>query len=426
MLSVRARSPSIPVRRTQATNGGRADASADAEGGVGGGSLTTPGSGGVANATADAVSSKSSSADATATGGAGGSSQRSGGAGGDATGMASSVALGSGTSTATATATGGAGGLTQGSGGAGGDAAATSTSTALGGGASLATSTAAGGVSGSAFSGSNGDGAANANSSAATRNGAVAQAQSTAIGSSGQAKSTAQTDYFDTTLVQSTAVAEAGSTATTIAIVQAGGSGQVFGNPAETAYAFSTAFPNKAYASSLIGGAGSVAGALLKPGEVVFGTAILGANYATDGVGETLTYSAISTFDFGYRGDVLLGLICDQQNGFIGGLGFQSLEFYVLADGVKTLDKTFTSLAVADTFFQDQVIDLGSTLGPNVDLTVGYNLVANGAGGFGFDLAVGDPVPEPSTWVMMGLGLAALGFAGRSRSTKRRLAITTA
>jgi hypothetical protein len=40
-------------------------------------------------------------------------------------------------------------------------------------------------------------------------------------------------------------------------------------------------------------------------------------------------------------------------------------------------------------------------------LTFGYNLVANGSGGFGFDFAVGDPaVPEPSTWAMMLLGFA--------------------
>jgi PEP-CTERM motif len=81
-------------------------------------------------------------------------------------------------------------------------------------------------------------------------------------------------------------------------------------------------------------------------------------------------------------------------------------------------------LAAADSFFQDQVIDLGANLGPNVDLTFGYNLVASGAGGFGLDLTAGDPpVPEPSTWVMMGIGFAALGFTGYSRSKKHRLAI---
>ena len=42
-------------------------------------------------------------------------------------------------------------------------------------------------------------------------------------------------------------------------------------------------------------------------------------------------------------------------------------------------------------------------------MTFGYNLVADGSGGFGFDFAVGGAVPEPSTWAMMLLGFAGLG-----------------
>ncbi len=41
---------------------------------------------------------------------------------------------------------------------------------------------------------------------------------------------------------------------------------------------------------------------------------------------------------------MLLGLIGDEQNGFAGGLGFQSLEFYVLANGTKIDDWTFSDL----------------------------------------------------------------------------------
>jgi hypothetical protein len=115
---------------------------------------------------------------------------------------------------------------------------------------------------------------------------------------------------------------------------------------------------------------------------------------------------------------VKLGLIDDQQTGFDGGFGFQSMEFYVIADGAKIMDQTFASLALADSFFQDQVIDLGSTLGPAVVLTFGYNLVADGSGGYGVDLAVGGAVPESSTWAMMAVGFAGLGFAGYRASRK--------
>ena len=198
----------------------------------------------------------------------------------------------------------------------------------------------------------------NATSTAETANGALAQAQSTAFGSSGQAQSTANTSFVSVS-VQSTAVAPTGGTATSNAIAQ-GGSGQAFANPGQTAYAFSTALPNKAYAATLIGGASNVASALLGPRDQVFGAAILGANYAADGGGESDTYSASSTFDFAYGGDLELGLIDNQENGFAGGAGFQSMEFTIEANGVEILDTTFRSLAIAESFFRDDVIDLGS------------------------------------------------------------------
>ena len=149
----------------------------------------------------------------------------------------------------------------------------------------------------------------------------------------------------------------------------------------------------------------------------MFGTAILGANYASDGGGASHTYSASSTFDFGYGGDLMLGLIDDQHNGFAGGLGFQSLEFTILDHGVEIFDLTFKSLAVAESFFDDSVINLGSHLGPDIDLTSrAYNLVADGSGGFlGFDFALGGAVPEPSTWAMMLAGFAGLAVVGHRR-----------
>jgi hypothetical protein len=49
-------------------------------------------------------------------------------------------------------------------------------------------------------------------------------------------------------------------------------------------------------------------------------------------------------------------------------------------------------------------------------LTFGYNLVADGSGGYGFDLAVGGAVPEPSTLAMMLFGFAVLAFAGYRRA----------
>jgi hypothetical protein len=311
----------------------------------------------------------------------------------------------------------GAGG--DGGGGDGGGATATANAWATGGGTAIATAVATGGAGG-AGSVTGVTGTANATSTATTAKGALAQAQSTAAGSSGPAQSTAKTG-FGAVSVQSSAVAPTGGTATTNAIAQ-GGVGQAFVSPGQTAYAFSTALPDKAYTTSLIGGAPDVASALLGPRDAVFGTAILGANYASDGGSESDTYSASSTFDVGYGGDLQLGLIDDKQTGFANGLGFQSMEFTIDADGAEILDVTFRSLAVAESFFHDDVIDLGSDFGPNIDLTFGYTLVADGSGGFGFDFVLGGAVPESSTWAMMLLGFAGLSYAGYRRAKVPRAA----
>jgi len=181
-------------------------------------------------------------------------------------------------------------------------------------------------------------------------------------------------------------------TATANAVAQAGGPGQTFVTPDNTVYAFSTVLPDKADVATLIGGASNVASALLGPRYTVFGTAILGASYAADG-GESGTYSATSTFDFDYRGDLLLGLIDG------GGV------FSVTINGVKTLEEDFVD---------DHVIDLGSNFGPNVDLTI----VTYGSG----DFVVGSAVRETSTWAMMLLGFAGLGYAGYRRARDPRAA----
>ena len=391
-----------------------------------------PGGGATATA-ATTVISGSAEADATAIGGNGGnagpgfgfSNSDGGGAGASST----AVTSGSGDASSSANATGGAEGY--GDYGFAGGASAVADATAAGGGKATAVALATAGRSQLITFPSN---SAYATSNAETVNGAMADAQSRAIAgpayppAPGQASSTAKTTFAGARVESTTTAPTDGNAvvASTHAIAQ-GGSGQAFANPGESAYAFSSGLPDKAYATTLIDGASNVASALLGPRDAVFGTAMLGANYAPNEIDvistytPASTYSATSTFDFAYGGDLLLGLIDDQVSGFAGGQGFQSMEFTIAANGVEIFDVTFLSLAAAESFFNDDIIDLGSDLGPNIDLTVGYTLVADGSdnpGGFGFDLALGGAVPEPSTWAMMLVGFAGLGFAGY-RSTGR-------
>jgi hypothetical protein len=309
-----------------------------------------------------------------------------GGNGGNAT------ALATGSSDVSASATGGNGGLEfsqlTGDPGNGGDANATADASAGGGGTASANALASSGLGGDFGFLS----AANATSNAETAKGATAEAQSSGFGgSSGEYQSTATTRLAGVS-VQSTAMAPSTSPTgfglltdpeTTIAVAQGGVGQPVPNNLFQTTFAFSTALPDKAYAATLIGAASNVADALLGPSDKVFGIAILGEQ----GIGDI----ASSTFDFRFRGDLLLGLIG---------------EFSISANGDP----------LADSFVgDDSVINLGSNFGPNIDLTV------SGSGSF---VVGGSAVPEASSWAMMLAGFAGLGFAGcrGSRPTRDRAA----
>ena len=299
-----------------------------------------------------------SSGSVTATGGAGGEGIddpfiEGSGAGGNATATSITTANGFGNAISSAMATGGG---TDGQFLVGGSATAASSATANGSGSATATATAATG-NGAYY------GAANATSNATTKNGALAQAQAQAQAQTGfgSSQSTAKTT-FGGVIVQSTVELGGGSTEATAQ----GGSGQSPVNPGFEGLAFATALPNAAYATTLIGSANNVADALLGPDDKIFGTAIL------EGSGGS------STFDFSYRGDLILGVIDGEADIVVNGL-----------------DVTPTDMR------DDTVFDLGS-FGSNIDLTI------NGSGEF----VIGGAVPEPSTWAMMLLGFVGLGYAG--------------
>jgi hypothetical protein len=235
---------------------------------------------------------------------------------------------------------------------------------------------------------------ANATSNAATAQGAMAQAlSSTAFENQLQSttlQSTAATS-FEGVSVQSNAVDMSGFETAAEAIAQ-GGSSQTFAPPGgfSTVFAAATALPDKAYATTLIGGASNVADALLGPRDEIFGTAIVDAIGGL-AVGVPSLLSAGATFDFSFQGDLILGVISS--------------------------DGGFVTINGAEIYFEtpDTVINLGD-FGPNIDLTIN---------GFGVTVVFGgvvEGVPEPSTWALMLLGFAGLGYAGYRRTREPRAA----
>jgi hypothetical protein len=415
---------SDPLNKAMAIGGG---------GGAGGSGSGSPGGNG---GDAAAIASGSAEADAISVGGMGGqgggqsptgnSGQDSlpGGPGGSAT--ANAFAGSTGNATATATATAGSGGFTFGQGpdSPGANASASSTASATGSGDALSSAIATGGNTGDGGAGepalaggatatavafANGSGkaiakaaatpafsgsfslpfpVANATSNAETARGGMAQALST-VGSFQNTvqpialQSTAATS-FEGVSVRSNAVDMAGLDTAAEAIAQ-GGSSQTFAPPGgtffngNTVFAAATALPDKAYATTLIGGARNVADALLGPGDKIFGTAIVDS-LGGFAVGVPSVLSASSTFDFSFQGDLLFGEISPSVGGVV-----------IIINGTE-MDFNTSS---------DTVINLGN-FGPNIDLTI-Y--------GFG-TFAFGGAVPEPSTWAMMLIGFAGLGYAG--------------
>ncbi len=375
---------------------GSAGADALANGGSGGNYGGSPytlqyfasgGSGGAATATATANSGNgSASVSASATAGSGGDSVGFAPAGGDANASSTATANGSGDASSSAKATGGTGEFSIDGGFGGGNATATAIAIAAGGGTAIAVAVA---TQGNRYSFSIPE--AQAISSAETVDGAMAQAVSTAgpgatVGDT-FSSSTAATSFAGVS-VRSTAYADGApgvhgvpSVPITANAIAQGGSAQTFVDQNEDAV-ISVAIPDKAFAATLIGGASAVADALLGTGDEIFGAAIL-----IDGGG-------ISTFDFHYQGDLLLGLI----------------------DGVGEVDVTINGVQfLLESFVDDSVINLGPNFGSNIDLTI---FTAGGSG----DFVLGGAVPEPSIWAMMLLGFAGLSFAGY-RSTQRRAAV---
>jgi hypothetical protein len=372
-----------------------------------------PGNGGSAIASTTATGANgSTNAFSTATGGVGGSAGpdrgawQSGGVGGDAVSTAASIG-GTGDANANSAAYGGAGGLLTGA--RGGNATSNATATAFGGYSATALSYAtagAGGAGGFSFNGPlvGAAGTANATSSATTEGFGHAAAQATVYSgaSSGAAMATSTSNGNYGQSVSASASAPVGGNAIAQTLSYFGGSG--FGLPGISA------------GSSISNVTGQPTGYALTPnvGAAFAGHSVLALGSMSTGYGgqgESLTYQVTADFKFDFIGTspFLLGL---ESQGSLGA-GFDSAMLDLSVDGILAYQRSFASLADAQTFFTDDVISLGSQPGGLEDVNLVFDLTSSQpSSGFQFDYAFGGPsAPAAVPGPVVGAGLPGLMFA---------------
>jgi PEP-CTERM motif len=158
------------------------------------------------------------------------------------------------------------------------------------------------------------------------------------------------------------------------------------------------------------------AAAELTPGGPSFGVGGFGAE--SDGSDTSFTYDATMDFTFltTTTGNVYLNL----TSGAPSGDSFQSLVFTYSVDGSTSVVEMFTTVAAADAYFDGNAINLGDLTAGTQTLDLSYAFTAMGDAP-GYVVTSSAPVPEPSTWTMLLLGYAGLGYAGWRRTRKPSL-----
>jgi PEP-CTERM motif len=149
----------------------------------------------------------------------------------------------------------------------------------------------------------------------------------------------------------------------------------------------------------------------------------MGAGYG--GTGEQLTYTESADFKFnsGQGTTSLLGFV----NPISVGNGFDSSTFEIFINGNLFFSQSFNDLASAQAFFTANVLGLGHFSSGATDVELLFDETMSSNEGFGFTYAFATTgavggVPEPSTWAMVLIGFAGIGFAAYRRRSKAALA----
>jgi hypothetical protein len=372
---------------------------------TGNGSTGANGGNGLSNSTAISFGNSTATANDTAQGGSGSEGQGGtvhGGNGGTANSTASATAGGVAAASATAAATGGAAGARSGTStldGRGGNATATANSSGLGQADASATATGGSNVFGSLSGSMNGSALARANST----------------GASGTAFARAFSGGVLVTSIRADAIAQVGSTVNAEARAAYGSAAPDFSLVAGVeAAAFVTGSPLPADIAVALAGNpnASAAGPVMILGA-------LAAAYPANGSGATKTYT--SDLSYSIHPSQLIAST-PLRLGFLdpvsSGSGFDTLRLQIFKENVSVFDQTFGSLAAANAFFNDGVLDFGpSTNGVSgsLDLEMLMTYTSHTIGdSFGVDFVTA--VPEPGTAILLVAGLGGCIARRRRRS----------
>jgi hypothetical protein len=98
---------------------------------------------------------------------------------------------------------------------------------------------------------------------------------------------------------------------------------------------------------------------------------------------------------------------------------FESLEFLLTDSGATIVNKTFNSLASAQAYFDDQLIDLGPILSAS-SIHVEFDITTDGQGqGLNSEFVLGSlPVPEPTAGALGSMAMLALLPRRRRRAPR--------
>jgi hypothetical protein len=144
----------------------------------------------------------------------------------------------------------------------------------------------------------------------------------------------------------------------------------------------------------------------------------MGGLYPNLASGAPAVYTASASFSFDPAQLAGNSFRVGLQDAQWTGNGFDGLLFQITSGGTPFLSQSFTSLSSAISFFNDQVLNIGS-IAPDssglLDLDFNFQLTAHAPGdGFAIDLAIAQvaSVPEPPSWMLLATAIAAMLSVG--------------